>query len=459
MDSIKIGFIPITYKVLENLYPETKETTNEIISLIKDKLKKIGDTVLWGTVGDEEEARKAAVYFRNKILDVLVIWENGYVPSSLPYSIVKYSCNTPIILFCTQRDKEVVPEMTYARYMQSTSFTGLIETGAALLKANIPYKTIVGHYNEEYIYKKLNIICRAASLKRQLQDLIIGYIGYPYPGMMDIDVDDMFVHSLGPSIKRITLQELSEYINNISPNRIKQTKNSLLEAIEYKKVKDEDINRAFRLYCAYEDIIKHHNLGSLCVHDYECVSTISETISDVPLSFLEREYNISTGVEGDLPNTIGAFITKKISGQSPMFCDWTMFDENLNAIFFQHNGKANPDIVHRPALSPSAEPFGGVKGEGVVFEAVGLPGAVTIVSMTHTGKRWRLFTSEGEAIKIKPRPCRLNQIMVKIDKPVKEYLENVANIGLSHHVNIGYGHFATELKYFAEFNCIEYLNY
>ena len=171
----------------------------------------------------------------------------------------------------------------------------------------------------------------------------------------------------------------------------------------------------------------------------------------------QNRLGIVSGCEGDIGNTIGAFIIKSLTGKSPMFVDWTMYDEKENAVFFQHCGIADPDITCSPVLKPHSEKFG-FSGDGVAFEVSGKPGAVTMVSMIYGKNGWKIFASEGEAMQVEAQPCRLNQITVKVKAPVKEFLEKACNIGLTHHLNVGYGHLAAEIKYLAGILSIEYVS-
>jgi L-fucose isomerase-like protein len=43
---------------------------------------------------------------------------------------------------------------------------------------------------------------------------------------------------------------------------------------------------------------------------------------------------------------------------------------------------------------------------------------------------------------------------VKINSPVKEFLERICNHGIGHHLNVAYSHFITELRYLAKLSGI-----
>lgn len=452
----KVAFVPISMKLFWQLYPSLEERAYIQARIVENMLKLRFDVISLTLAGDENEAEVVAETLSKEDFDLLIIWENGYVASGIPTIIIEALKNKPISLLITQRDTEIPLDMDYARYMESTATTSAMELGGALSKLGIPYTTIAGHMQDKNMYDRLEELARAAMVYKGLKELKIGSIGYAYPGMLDICVDDADIEKLGPKLIKITLEDVKSRLLNISSKRIEIFIEEIEKIFDTKRIKVDDFVRAAKTYCVIEDIIKEYEINALTVNDFEYLSTATEAVSDFALSMLENRYALATGVEGDIPNCIGAYIGSRLAGSSCMFTDWTMFDEKNNTIFLQHNGKVDPAIVDNPALSPSAEPFGGVVGDGVVVEASGKEGPVTLISMFYR-EGWNIFVSEGKAITAKVRPCRLNQMTVKLDTPVREFVEKACDLGVGHHLNAVHGHIASELKYLAKLAGIKYL--
>lgn len=458
MNSTKpiVVFVPVTMKLFWQLYPDLQERTAFAQEAVADKLRERFDVTVLELVGNEEEARQAAEQLRHIEADLLIIWESGYVASAIPSIVIKSRLDLPLALLITQRDKEAPLDMDYPRYMESTAITSAMELGGALTRTGIAYQTLVGHMDETEVYDKLELLGRAARTSSGLNRLNMALIGYAYPGMLDISIDEAGIAAIGVSLRRITLLEVEEALKEVKQTEVDAFLTEVRAECDYSRVTEADLQRTARLYRALEALVGKYGLGALTVHDYDCLSTVSKTVSDFALSYLENRYGLATGVEGDMLNCVSAFVARSFSGQSPMFVDWTMFDEVNNALFLQHNGKADPAIVANPVLSPSPEPFGGVVGNGVVFEASGKPGPVTMVSMFYRSDGWHIFAAEGEAIAAPARPCGLNQMTVRIDAPVKSFLEQACDMGLGHHLNVAYGHFAEGVKLFARLRGIPY---
>lgn len=452
-----VCFLPVTMKLFWQLYPQLEKQTMELMDKVRKRLEEKFYIIDCDLVGNEDEAESTINRIKHEKFDLLVVWENGYVASAIPAIVIEQLKETPVALLVTQRDRTIPSDMDYARYMDSTATTSVMELGGVLARKNILYETFIGHIDDLDVFDRLEQYAKASLAFTGLKNLKIGKIGYAYPGMLDICVDDASVSMLGPKVDCITLLEIEEQLLSITDDQVFSFMDEVKKECDYSRINEEDFIKTVRLYLALENIVTQKGLKALCVHDYEYLSVISKTVSEFALSYLENRHQIVSGVEGDMPNCISAYIARVLSGQSPMFVDWTMFDEEDNAIFFQHNGKADPAIVNVPVLSPSAEPFGGVEGDGVVFEASGKPGDVTMLSMIYREDGWYLFAVEGVALKNDVRPCRLNQITVKVDRPVKTFLEEICNLGVGHHLNVAYSHLIPELKYLAKIAGIKFI--
>lgn len=451
----RIAFVPVAMKLFWQLYPDLEQRCRVQQNIVYSHLNEECEVCDMPLTGDEGDADNTISFLKENRFDLIVIWEHGYVASAIPFKIIKEFPDTPNILLITQKDKEIPVDMDYARYMESTATTSAMELGGVLKRMGYEYSTIAGHMDEKSIYESVYSMALAARVWSEFKNLKVGSIGYGYPGMLDICVDDSEVTKLGPGVRKITLEEVRIALDGIIKEKIAEFKTLSSMKFNMERVKEDDFVRSAKTYLALEEIILKNGISALCVHDYDFLSTVTGAVSDFALSMLENKYFLATGVEGDMPNTLSAFIGSRLSGQSCMFVDWTMFDEKLNAIFLQHNGKADPDIVDNPSLSPSAEPFGGVIGDGVVVEAAGKSGPVTMISMIYRDG-WHIYSAQGQAITQSVRPCRLNQITVQLISPVKSFIESACNQGVGHHLNVAQGHWNRELKALARLLKISY---
>ncbi len=452
----RIAFLPVVMKLFWQLYPELEESMHDQLNVVLAGAKKKCDVIGFPVAGSEDDAEKVIGQMKNEKFDLIVVWEHGYVASAIPFRVLREFPGVPVALLITQRDTEIPEDMDYARYMESTAITSAMELGGVLARMNHRYYAVTGHMNDPDIYERLFSLAVSAYTAGEISRAKVGSIGYGYPGMLDICVDDAEVSKLVHQVIKITLEEVKEALSDVTGAQIKTFRQMTEALFDMTRIQDDDFDRAARVYYALEKAVRKYQLSALCVHDYDFLSTVTGAVSDFALSMLEKNHGLTAGVEGDMPNTISALIGRKLSGRSCMFVDWTMIDESQNAIFLQHNGKADPDIVDEPVLSPSAEPFGGVIGEGVVVEASGSEGDVTLTGMFYRNG-WKIFAVNGRALHMKARPCRLNQISVRLETEAKIFIETACGKGVGHHLNVVRGHWSKEIRQTADFLNIEFI--
>jgi L-arabinose isomerase len=451
-----VGLVPATLDLFWDLYPELQARSEVTLEGIVERLRQKVDLVSPGLIGNADEAAKAGMVLSEAGVDLAVVWESGYVTAEVPMQALGHLGDLPVLLFVTQRDAQVPPEMDYVRYMESTALTGLVELGGSLSKTGRQFVTVVGQNEEDTAYEKVARFARVAMIVSELKNLNIGMVGHVFPGMMDITVDETSVNLLGPTITHIPLAEIEARVKSAEKERVKEAIEAVKAAFGTAQVQDDDLFRATRLWVVLQDLVDDYGINGFSLLCQHYVDVAADAPPCLALSMLQQTSGIMNGCEGDLGNAIGAFVLRGLSGQSPLFVDWTMFDETQNALFFQHCGIADPTSVSCPTLSPHSENFG-FSGDGVAVQAAGKPGAVTMVSLMHGRDGWRVFASEGEALPFDARPCRLNQVFVRVEQPVKAYLEAVSDLGLPHHLNVGYGHVADDIQQLAALLGMEYL--
>ena len=72
--------------------------------------------------------------------------------------------------------------------------------------------------------------------------------------------------------------------------------------------------------------------------------------------------------------------------------------------------------------------------------------------MTHAiqdAKGWRLLISEGELLDTPPMKINESSMIIKVDKPVRQYFEELMHHGFSHHAITAPGEVGKQLECFA----------
>ena len=100
-------------------------------------------------------------------------------------------------------------------------------------------------------------------------------------------------------------------------------------------------------------------------------------------------------------------------------------------------------------VQPACEDWG-FAGHSLGFQASYPPGPVTMTHVIQDPDGWRLLVSTGEILDTPPMKISETSMVVKVDRPVKQYFRELMKLGFSHHCIAAPGQAAAELESFAE---------
>ena len=145
-------------------------------------------------------------------------------------------------------------------------------------------------------------------------------------------------------------------------------------------------------------------------------------------------------------------ILQELTGKAT-FLENYVIDYKQNAMILSHDGHGNPAMAEKPgdvSVKHSIY-YQGVNGFGAGFEFAYAPGPVTNLALVPLGgSKWRLVISEGESIRIKPRPVAAPQMLFKPKSmKITDWCDAWCKAGSPHHMALAYGHLAGTLKIYA----------
>ncbi|MCK5801628.1 MAG: hypothetical protein KAI66_02290, partial [Lentisphaeria bacterium] len=132
--------------------------------------------------------------------------------------------------------------------------------------------------------------------------------------------------------------------------------------------------------------------------------------------------------------------------------EWGQFDVKNNALFLLGHGIASPEVASEAAgvtLTRAPEEWG-FEGAGVNWEFILKPGPVTLGHFVSTPDGWRMLVSEGESIESPCLPCDEVHGLVRVASPVRDYLKELIELGVTHHVIVIHDHVVKELELAAQ---------
>jgi L-arabinose isomerase len=166
----------------------------------------------------------------------------------------------------------------------------------------------------------------------------------------------------------------------------------------------------------------------------------------------------SLGVtEGDVLGLIMMKILRQFTGRTPFFGEWAEFDVPRNAMMLLAHGYADPTQAKqgsKPRITPTPEQWG-FAGSGFSYELTFDPGPVTFGHFIRDAKGWRMLISGGEILDVPAMPIHDSSLVVRLEQPIKDYVETLTKRGFPHHCIAVRGDVRKQLAQLADLMAME----
>jgi L-arabinose isomerase len=276
--------------------------------------------------------------------------------------------------------------------------------------------------------------------------------------MYDLEFDRAKVKGfLGPEIMTIQAEHLIELWKKVDADEAESISEALLKRFKSRNVEKEDVVKSVKLGLAMRALYKKFNLDGLCFLGQHYIEKMTGAPARMGASLLMEHDRFPVACEGDVGGLVMMDLMKDFTGNTPFQAEWGQFDEKNNALFLLGHGIGTPDLAasdNAITLTGSPEEWG-FKGSGLNYELIMKPGVVTFGHVLNCGETYRMLISKGESFEFPTLPCNELHAMVKVEKPVKQYLEELINYGVAHHAIAVHGDCTAALEKTAELMRIE----
>lgn len=453
MDRIKIGLLTGGYFEYWRMYGGLKEEVEEQMKALAEKMSQRFDIVWSGLADTIEKCDSAGKKFKKEGVDLLIICEGTYFPDYMPIQAMEYLPDIPVLILLTQPHDHVPLDLDYrGSTYHSFGLVGGVQLGGAFKKMKRHFEVVVSSLDDKKLLDKVEPYVNVVFAKKSLRFLNLGIIGHTFQGMYDLEIDKTMLKStLGANVLYIEVAELLNEYRKADEEKSRLLGKQLGKSYRVEGPDENDLNKACRLALAMESIAEKYKLGGL---SHLCQHLIHVETGTTPCYANTRliDKGIMVTCEGDIGNLVTMCLLHRLTGEVAYAGEWGMYDVKENAMLIVHHGAGSPKLAKSPkdvTITPTGEKWG-FKGEGASFRYVGKPGRVTIASLLLQPDGWKMLITKGEAIDVPCRPYWGEQFMIKIDRPVTEYLESLCREGVTHHVAMVYGDVTRQLGQFAD---------
>jgi len=321
------------------------------------------------------------------------------------------------------------------------------------------YWVVTGSETDAAAAARFSGLFAAIAAKKRLAESRIATIGYVYPGMHTLSVnEEKFGSVFGVSIERANPIDIKRHYRNADDSRVRAALAELERDYIVSGLSRDELERSARFEVAFRSFVAEMNITSIALL---CGLLIQDEEMGVApcyaLSKLSAEGLHST-CECDIPTAAALIIAQEIAGNAH-FTEFYMMDMDRDIILMCHCGYGNCGMANEkyPVKIVPQPCFPGPRGSGAGFEFNVAPGTATILSITDSPLGYKIVSMLAECIDIEAFPNACPQAVIKFkEHTMAEGVERYCKAGGAHHMVICHGDITGELGVLAQLIGVEY---
>lgn len=441
----KVGVFSIALGAYLPQFPQLVLNFERQYADFKATLPATVELVDGGMVTTKEQSQEAGDLFRAADVDLVILQMLTYATSynvlpavrdlDVPVVVVNVQkkaqpdyANTDIPtwlgdLYACGAPGEVVADLNRAG-KRSAVVTGVVEGGDAL------------------VAEQLDQWCRAAQVRRRLRRTNIAQIGRPYPGMMDLYIDETNLYNrLGLYTKQFDWEKMWAIADTIDDQEAVDAKAAeILATFDVEggaKIADEPIQEMAKYVVAFERWCRDEEIGLVASH-YDGYAKGQAGVLDsmlIPAFSMLIKQGTACAVEGDMKVAIAMSILKTISGTGQLSEMYSIdFPEDIVIIGHSGSGDADISTAKKPTLKV-VPVFHGKTGGGYLTQFYPGHGTITFLGITQDGDgHFKFVVAEGENVDGPIFTFGDTNMRMKFSIGAREFMNRWNEKGPTHHM-------------------------
>jgi len=428
-----------------------------------------GDVVSAGLVDSAHAARQAGDRFAAEQVDLVLCHAVTYATSSTVLPVAQ-AAKAPVVLLGLQP----TPTLDYANtdtgeWLANCAACCVPEIAGAFTRAGIPYDTVAGTIDDdERAWSRIAAWVRAAGVARSLRRSRIGFMGHVYPGMLDMYSDFTAVHAqTGAHVEVLEIDDLGARTADATDEEV-AAKVAEIEAMFAfadpsadpiaGPIEPEQLDWSARVAVGLDRLVADFDLDALTYYYRGVEGNEAERLGAGVIvgNSLLTARGVPTAGEADLKTNLAQLILDRL-GAGGSYTEYYALDFAEGFVLMGHDGPGHIAIAQEQPTLRSLKLYHGKSGAGLSVEFKVRYGPVTIVGCTQTaGGRLKLIVGEGESIP--GDTFRIGNTNSRLRFPLSpgEFLERWCAEGPTHHVALGVGHVADEVRNVASLLGLDY---
>ncbi|MDO4617970.1 MAG: arabinose isomerase [Clostridia bacterium] len=458
----KIGVFSIALGAYLPQFPSLVPEFEAQYEAFKKTLPDTVEIIDGGMVTTKEQSMAAGDKFRAADVDLVFLQMLTYATSYNVLPAIR-DLDVPVVIVNVQKLK--APD--YANTDIPTWLGELYACGAVgeavadLQRADKRYAVITGvvEGGDPYVAAEIEDWCRAAQVRRRFRDTNIAQIGRPYPGMMDLYIDEtnlynrMFLYT-----KQFDWEKMWAIADDITDeNAIREKAEDILNTFDIEGgATVETVWEMAKYVVAFEQWVKDEQLGFVASH-YDGLATGKAGVLDsmlIPAFSMLIKQGTACAVEGDMKVAMAMSILKTIAGTGQL-SEMYSIDFNEDICIIGHSGSGDADISTAKKPTMKIVPvFHGKTGGGYLTQFYPPVGEITYLAITQDKDgNFKFVVAEGVNEEGPIFTFGDTNMRTRFSIGAREFCNKWSEAGPTHHMAAATGrHIDTILKVAKIFN-------
>lgn len=455
----RIGVFSIALGAYLPQFPQLVPEFKGQYEVFKKMLPDTVEIIDGGLVTTKEESQAAGEKFRAADVDLVFLQLLTYATSYNMLPAVK-DLDVPVVLMNLQKKR--VPDYANAQipdWLGEYYACGAVgEMVADLNRYGKRHDVITGvvEGGDAEAQYEIDDWCRAAQVRRRFRDTNIAQIGRPYPGMMDLYIDESnLYHRLGLYTKQFDWEKMWAIADDITDEtaideKVADIHNTFDVTGEYD---ESDIHTMAKYVVAFEKWVRDEKLGLIASH-YDGFAQGKAGVLDsmlIPAFSMLIKQGTACAVEGDMKVAMAMSIMKTICG-SGQLSEMYSIDFDADVCIIGHSGSGDYDIskAKKPAMK-IVPVFHGKTGGGYLTQFYPPAGDITYLAITQDGDgNFKFVAAEGVNEAGPIYGFGDTNMRTRFDCGAKEFVTRWSEAGPTHHMAAGIGHNIGTIRKVAE---------
>src|SRR5215217_4314964 len=428
-----------------------------------------GEVVSAGLVDTAQAARAAGDRFAAAQVDLVLCHAVTYATSSTVLPVAQ-AAHAPVVLLGLQP----TPTLDYANtdtgeWLANCAACCVPELAGAFTRARIPYDTVAGTIDDdERAWAKIGGWVRAAGVARALRRSRVGFLGHTYPGMLDLYSDFTAVHAqVGAHVEVLEIDDLGARVARATGAEVSAKLDEIRAMFAFADpsadpiagpIEDDQLDWSARVAVGLDRLAADFELDALTYYYRGIDGNEAERLGAGVLvgNSMLTARGIPTAGEGDLKTNLAQLLLDRL-GAGGSYTEFYALDFAEDFVLMGHDGPAHVAIAQEQPTLRALKLYHGKRGAGLSVELQVRYGPVTIVGCTQTAEgELKLLVGEGESIPGETFRIGNTNSRLRFGLPPAEFFERWCAEGPTHHVALGVGYVAGEVRKVASLLGLEY---